>query len=116
MFSPGDVITVDFPGVAGVKRRPAVVLSSAVYHSARPDVIVGLVTSQTAAALGPTDCVLQDWSAARLRIPCSFRSFLVTLPPSSNPVLIGRLAERDWTAVRACVKTALAPLDDPVIP
>lgn len=25
-FNPGDVITVDFPGVTGVKRRPAVVL------------------------------------------------------------------------------------------
>lgn len=28
MLEPGDVVTIDFPGVAGVKRRPAVVLSS----------------------------------------------------------------------------------------
>ena len=27
-FSTGDVVTVDFPGVTGIKRRPAVVLSS----------------------------------------------------------------------------------------
>lgn len=44
-FNPGDVVTVDFPGVTGVKRRPAVILSSATYHANRPDVIVGLITS-----------------------------------------------------------------------
>ena len=58
LFNPGDVVTVDFPGVTGVKRRPAVVLSSAVYHASRPDVVVGLITSQTTTALGPTDYVL----------------------------------------------------------
>jgi mRNA interferase MazF len=46
-FNPGDVVTVDFPGVTGVKRRPAVVLSSVTYHAIRTDVIVGLITTQT---------------------------------------------------------------------
>jgi len=32
-FKPGDIVTVDFPGVTGIKRRPAVVLSSAAYHA-----------------------------------------------------------------------------------
>jgi mRNA interferase MazF len=59
LFNPGDVVAIDFPGVTGVKRRPAVVLSSAVYHASRPDVVVGLITSQTTTALGPTDYVLQ---------------------------------------------------------
>ena len=113
MFSPGDVVVVDFPGVTGVKRRPAVVLSSDVYHATRPDIIVGLITSQTAAALGPTDYALQDWAAAGLRVASAFRSFLVTLPPSAHPVLVGHLSERDWQEVRARVKAALAPLDDP---
>ncbi|MCX6833020.1 MAG: type II toxin-antitoxin system PemK/MazF family toxin, partial [candidate division Zixibacteria bacterium] len=40
--SAGDVVVIDFPGVQGIKRRPAVVLSSAVYHTSRPDVVVGL--------------------------------------------------------------------------
>lgn len=46
-FNPGDVVTVDFPGITGVKRRPAVILSSTTYHAIRPDVIVGLITTQT---------------------------------------------------------------------
>jgi mRNA interferase MazF len=114
-FNPGDVVTVDFPGVTGVKRRPAVVLSSTIYHTNRPDVIVGLITTQTT-ALGVTDYVLQDWQAAGLRVASIFRSFIVTLPPSANLVRIGHLSERDWQGVRACVKVALAKLDDPKSP
>nr|WP_202895947.1 type II toxin-antitoxin system PemK/MazF family toxin [Iningainema tapete] len=105
-------MTVDFPGVTGVKRRPAVALSSATYHVTRPDLIVGLITTQTT-ALGTTDYVLQDWAEAGLRVASVFRSFIVTLPPSANLVLIGHLSERDWRSVRACVKLALVDLDDP---
>mgnify|MGYP003395663893 FL=1 len=112
MFNPGDVV-VNFPGVMGIKRRPAVVVSSPVYHSARPDMIVGLITSQTVAAVGLTDYLLQDWAQVGLRVPSAFRCFLATLPPATNPVLVGHLSTRDWQGVRACVKTALAPLDDP---
>ncbi len=61
-FKPGDLITVDFPGVTGVKRRLAVVLSSITYHANRPDVIIGLVTTQTI-GLGVTDYALQDYSS-----------------------------------------------------
>jgi mRNA interferase MazF len=110
-FSPGDVVTVDFPGVSGIKRRPAVVLSSKTYHSTRSDVIVGLITSQTT-ALGATDYQLQNWSAAGLRVASVFRSFIVTLPPSANLILIGKLSEQDWKGVRECLKLALANLED----
>lgn len=113
MFNPGDVVVVDFPGVAGVKRRPAVVLSSDVYHASRPDVIVGLITSQTAGAIGPTDYALQAWAVAGLRVASAFRSFFATLPMSAHPVRVGRLSDRDWKAVSAGVKAALASLDDP---
>jgi mRNA interferase MazF len=114
-FNPGDVVTVDFPGVTGVKRRPAVILSSATYHANRPDVIVGLITTQTS-GLGITDYALQDWQAAGLRIASVFRSFIVTLPPAANLICIGQLSERDWQGVRDCVKVALAELDSPRLP
>lgn len=108
-FNPGDIVTVDFPGVTGIKRRPAVVLSSAVYHASRPDTIVGLITTQTT-ALGITDYVLQDWTTAGLRVASIFRSFIVTLPPAANLVYIGHLSERDWQGVCTCVKVALADI------
>ena len=107
MFNPGDVVVVDFPGVTGVKRRPAVVLSSPLYHAHRPDIVVGLITSQTVAALTPTDYALQDGAEAGLRLPSAFRSFLATLPPAANPILAGHLSERDWQEVRKRVALAL---------
>jgi len=111
LFNPGDVVVIDFPGVTGVKRRPAVVVSSAAYHASRPDVIVGLITSQTIAP-GQTDYILQDWSRAGLRVPSIFRSFFATLPPTAHPAVVGHLSDRDWRGVCWSVKTAFAPLDD----
>ncbi len=108
MLKPGDVVVVDFPGVTGVKRRPAVVVSSDAYHSARPDVIVGLITSQVASSIGSTDHALADWSAAGLRLPSMFRSFLVTLPRSAVGHVAGHLSDQDRLAVRAKLGTALA--------
>lgn len=101
------MIVLDFPGIEGTKRRPAIILSSDIYHATRPDLIVGLITSQTAAASGPTDYFLRDWSLAGLRLPSAFRSFIVTVPASEVIVRIGRLSDQDWQAVRDSVKTAL---------
>lgn len=103
----GDVIVLNFPGVTGVKRRPAVVLSSAAYHSSRPDVIVGLITSRQAADLSGTDYALLDWEEAGLHKASVFRSFFATLPRSAHQRVVGRLSERDWAAVRACAKKSL---------
>jgi mRNA interferase MazF len=72
MPTPGDVVLVPVVGVDGVKPRPAVVGSSALYHTRRPDVVVALLTSQVAKAIAPTDDVLQDWPVANLRRPTAF--------------------------------------------
>lgn len=107
-ISAGEVVVVDFPGVTGIKRRPAVVLSSDTYHATRPDVIIGLITSQTADATAPTDYLLRDWAAAGLRLPSAFRSFLVTLPRTAVVARIGQLSAADWQAVQVCLTRALA--------
>jgi mRNA interferase MazF len=101
LFNPGDVVVIDFPGVTGVNRRPTVVVSSAVYHASRPDVVVGLSTSRSI-ALGPTDYLLQDWAQAGLRVPSVFRSFFATPPPATSPQLVGHLSEGDWEGVCVC--------------
>jgi mRNA interferase MazF len=106
MLNPGDVVLVDFPTPRGVKRRP-VVLSTPVYHSHRPDVIVALLTTQVAKAKAPTDYVLQDWSAAGLNKPSAFRSYIVTLDDGRLPS-IGSLSQRDWHEVQQCLKAAIS--------
>jgi mRNA interferase MazF len=104
----GDVVVLDFPGVTGTKRRPAVIVSSTLYHKERPDIIVGLITSQITAAVAATDYVLQDWAAANLRRPSAFRTFLVTVPRAAITARIGRLSQADWLAVRRRVHASLA--------
>jgi mRNA interferase MazF len=102
----GDIVTIDFPGVHGIKRRPAIVVSSPTYHRHRPDIIVGIVTSQTQKAVTPTDHVLQDWSKAGLRRPSAFRSFLATLPATAATA-IGHCSQRDWQGILNCLNQAI---------
>jgi len=103
----GDVVTVDFAGAMGMKRRPAVVISSPLYHAHRPDVILAIVTSQTNIPLTPTDYLLQDWATAGLRCPSLFRCYFGMSPAAAIRV-IGHLSDRDLQAVRNCIRGALA--------
>ena len=92
-----------FPGAQLTKTRPAVVLSTEDYHRHRPDVVVGLITTQAPKPLAPTDCVLRDWRHAGLHAASYFRLFPVTLP-QREVRLIGRLSDLDWESVRACFR------------
>jgi mRNA interferase MazF len=103
-----DVIIADFPGVTGVKRRPAVVISTVEYHTALGDVILGAVTTNLTAATTPTDYLIADWATAGLRRPSAFRIFLVTLPQREVLAVIGHLSSSDWKAVQECVRKAIA--------
>lgn len=111
MVRPGDVVTVLFPGAISTKRRPVVVVSTSVYHAHRPDVIVGLLTSNIAVANTPTDYLLHDWSAANLRAPSAFRCYLLTFEAAElHPV--GTLTERDWLSVQNCLSKGIAVPDN----
>jgi len=103
----GDIVTIDFPGVKGVKRRPAVVVSSSTYHQHRPDVIVGIVPSQSQKATTPTDYHLKDWAETGLHRPSAFRTFLATLPTTAA-TRIGHCSERDWQGIVDCLGKAIA--------
>jgi len=108
MPTPGDVVLAPFLGVNSLKDRPAVVVSSDLYHSTRPDVILGLLTTQVAKATEPTDYILQDWAAAGLRFPTAFRSNFLTIPVAQVVFQIGVLSARDWAEVQARLRTAIA--------
>jgi mRNA interferase MazF len=102
-LKPGDVVVAAFPGEQVTKTLPAVVLSTEDYHRHRPDVIVGLITTQVPNPLGSTDCALQDWKRVGLHAASYFRLFPVTLPQREVRV-VGRLSDADWNSVRACFK------------
>ena len=106
MVKPGDVLTVNFPGATGLKRRPVVALSTDIYHAARPDVIVAVLTSQVTSATALTDYILQDWRAAHLHRPSAFRAYLATVPAASITA-IGHLSDRDWAEVQNRLRLVL---------
>ena len=107
IFDPGELVVVEFPGVVATKRRPAVVVSSKLYHSQRPDLIVGLVTSQIPAVQTATDWLLRDWAGAGLRLPSLFRAFLYTVPRSEVLVRVGKLTQDDWDGVKTSMERAV---------
>jgi len=114
MPDPGDVVVVDFAGATGLKRRPAVVVSSAIYHAHRPDLILATLTSNLASATTPTDHILRDWPAAGLRKPTAFRAYPGMAAPGSIH-RIGRLTDRDWEAVQARLAAARGVPAPPII-
>ena len=107
MPKAGDVVTVDFPGAIGIKRRPALIVSSDLYHSERPDVNLGVITSNVATATASTDYVMLDWGAAGLRQPSAFRCYFAMALPAGVKV-IGHVSDRDWQAIRGRVQRAIA--------
>ena len=106
MIQPGDIVTVDFAGVVGVKRRPAIVISTEKYHSERPDVILAILTTQTQAATTSLDYILQDWEEAGLHRKSAFRAFLFTTS-ATTITPIGHCSARDWKAIQERLARAI---------
>lgn len=108
MPTPGDVVFVPFDGAEGMKPRPAVVVSSDLYHTCRPDVVLGLLTSQVARATLTTDCLLADHAAAGLHLPSAFRCYFTTRHVSDVIAQLVVLSARDCAEVQARVRLAMA--------
>lgn len=56
-----------FPGFTEIKLRQVLVLSSAIYYLDRPDIIVGLITTQIK-GLRIIDYTIQNWHSVGLRV------------------------------------------------
>ena len=76
---PLDVVAVPFPFVdrPTVKRRPALVVSSAAFNEAHAQSILAMITS--ARNDWPSDVPIQEWRRAGLQVPCKIRLKLFTL-------------------------------------
>ncbi len=106
MLQGGDVVKADFPGANGIKRRPCVVVSSELYHSTRPDVMLAVVTTNIEIATAPSDCVLFDWEQAGLTLPSAVRIY-ISSRLQRDVIKIGRLSDADWREVQARLRLAL---------
>jgi len=109
-FQRSDVVLVPFPfsDLSTTKVRPAVVVSSALYHATEPDLLLAALTSKVATATGPFDYLLSDWRTAGLRYPSALKPALFTLDPARVIYRIGALTSADLAQVDQRLRRALA--------
>ena len=105
----GDLVLVPFPFTdqSAIKRRPAVVVSSAAYHRTRPDLLIMAVTSQQPSTLSVGEVQIQDWQGAGLLKPSVLKPVLTTIDPVLVLKKLGRLMSTDQAALRQALTTIL---------
>ena len=108
MLTPGDVVLCDFMGAQGIKRRPAVVISTDLYQANGVDVVLAELTKQLAKASQPTSYALQDWLAAGLHQASVFRCYFSMALQANCGTVIGHLSDRDWQEVQARLRLTIA--------
>jgi mRNA interferase MazF len=101
----GDVVLVPFPFTdqTASKQRPAVVISTAAYNAARPDIILMAVTSQLRASAAFGEVWLGDWQAAGLLKPSAVKPVIATLEASLVIRQLGALVPDDANALRSAL-------------
>jgi mRNA interferase MazF len=111
-YNFGDIILVPFPFTdqATSKKRPAVVVSSDVYNSDRPDIILMAVTSQMR-HLGKTgEAAVEDWQEAGLLKPSLIKPILTTIEKSLVLKKLGRLSVKDCHTLQEVLWTIIGKL------
>lgn len=108
-YQRGEVVLVPFPfsDLSTTKVRPAIVISSAMYHQAEPDLLLAAVTSNLSAATGSLDYPIQNWKAAGLRFPSALKPVLFTLDPRRVIHTVGALHPADLAEVDKRLRLAL---------
>lgn len=101
----GDIVLVPFPftNLTEAKKRPAVVISSAAYHQAKPDVIVMAVTSQLRPTTMLGEVPVKDWRGAGLLKPSAIKPVITTLERTLLIKTLGRLQEDDRAALKHAI-------------
>ena len=104
----GDIVLakVIFSEGEGVKRRPALVVSSDIYNEIRQEVIIAAVTSNISRSL-PGDTRIHQWEEAGLRFPSVVTGIFHTIKRGMIDKKLGTLAYEDFGLVQQNLKQAL---------
>lgn len=96
-YKRGDVVLVPFPfsSQTGIKKRPAVIVSSDSYNRFSSDVVIMAVTSKKEKTLKSGEYVLEDWKRAGLLKPSVIKLALATVERTLVLKKLGRLSESD---------------------
>lgn len=105
-YSRGDVVLVGFvfPDETGVKRRPAVIVSSDAYHQSRQEAIIAAITSRTDRMLFG-DQLIAEWQAAGLLFPSVATGIIRTIKQSMIARKLGVMSRVDMQAIDGKLQT-----------
>lgn len=97
----GDVVLVHFvfSEETGVKKRPAVVVSTETYQKGRQEAIVAAITSNMGRHL-IGDSILSDWKGAGLLFPSQVSMVVRTVKQGMIARRLGRLGKDDLASVQ----------------
>ncbi len=106
-YSFGDIVLVPFPFTdqSATKKRPAVVISSAAYHAARPDLVIMAVTSQLRPAGTMGEMTIGNWKGAGLLKPSAVKPLITTIEASLVLRSLGQLDPDEQQTLRKTINT-----------
>jgi mRNA interferase MazF len=99
-YRRGDVVLVSFifTDETGVRRRPAVIISSDAYHAGRDEAIIAAITSRTDRIL-VGDHLLGEWQGAGLLFPSVATGIIRTIKQSMIARKLGSMPSSDMKEI-----------------
>jgi mRNA interferase MazF len=109
VYSFGDVVLVPFPFTdqSGVKKRPAVVVSSTRYHANRRDLVIMAITSQLRPHPAFGEFAVAEWKKAGLIAPSAVKPVLTTIEKRLALRRLGQLQQADIRSLRTSIDQIL---------
>ena len=102
IFKAFDVVVIPFPFTDrdAFKRRPALVISNALFNQQHNQLVLAMITT-TSDSVWPSDVSLTHWQEVGLKVACHFRLKLFTLDQNLVLKTLGRLSSQDAKSVQA---------------
>jgi mRNA interferase MazF len=108
-YSFGTVVLVPFPFTdqSGIKRRPAVVVSSAAYQAQRRDLVIMAITSQIRPRPAFGEFTVAEWKKAGLIAPSAVKPVITTIERKLVLMRLGQFLPVDLRSLQACLGAIL---------
>ncbi len=104
-FEFGIVVLVPFPftNQGTLKKRPAVIVSSLAYNTARPDVVVMAITSQIRSVPALGEVWVSQWQQAGLLKPSAIKPVFATIEQRLIIRQLGTLQPMNQAELRTAI-------------
>ena len=108
-YSFGDIVLVPFPFTdqTDIKKRPAVVISSEMYNSSLPDIVLMAITSRIKTPLTSGEVKIGAWKDAGLLKSSVVKPVFTTIEKKIVLKKLGKLNQIDENALRSNLQSLL---------